>query len=233
MFETKNIVSYSNVDYRAKLNLLSIVNYFQDCSTLESETIQRGVEDLHKENLVWVLSSWKLEVTRYPVIGEKITVGTFPYEYKGFFGKRQYYMKDEEGKIVALADTLWVLLNYKENTPAKITDDVIKGYVLSEKIPMEEGGKGKILIPESMEEKTKVKAGYHHIDANMHVNNGKYIEMLLDELKVMDYSKVRIEYRKMARLGDILTPCVGAFKDKTVALLRNEDGENCVVMELV
>lgn len=233
MFETENTVSYSNVDYRAKLNLLSIVNFFQDCSTLESELINRGVEDLHKENLVWVLSSWQLEVNRYPVIGEKITVGTFPYEYKGFFGKRQYYMKDEAGNIVALADTLWVLLKYEDNTPMKITDDVIKGYVLGERIPMEERKKGKILIPEDMEEKSKVKAAYHHIDANMHVNNGRYIEMMLDELEVKDYSRVRIEYRKMARLGEILTPCVGINGEKTVATIKNEDGENCVVMELL
>lgn len=231
MFETKLTVSYSNLDYRGIMNIHGVVNLFQDCSTLESESLGLGVTALHEKNLVWVLSSWKLKVTRYPRTGEKITVGTFPYEFKGYFGKRQYYLKDEEGEIIALGDTLWILLNYVDNIPTKITDEVTRGYEFNEPYPID-FEKGKILIPKNFEARPRLRVSYHHIDANMHVNNGRYIEMLLDEIEIKDYERVRIEYRKMARLGDILTPCVGYSEGKTIAFLQNEEGESIVIMEL-
>jgi len=49
----------------------------------------------------WFLASWQIVVERLPVLGEKITVKTWPYNFKGFYGYRNFTIEDAEGKICA------------------------------------------------------------------------------------------------------------------------------------
>ena len=230
MFTFDSIVRYSEVDYREKLNILGVLNYFQDCSTLQSESLGAGVKTLHEINLVWVISTWQIEVLRYPELGEKITIGTFPYKFKGFFGMRNFLIKDEKGDMIAMADTLWTLLNYKEGKPARVTEDILKGFEMEEQLPME-NIKGRIQIPEDMKQLDPITVRMRHLDANMHVNNGKYVEMIMDELKVTDPGRLRVEYRKQERLDEILTPYIYDDMDRTVAVIKDSEGETSTVME--
>ncbi|MCR4851234.1 MAG: acyl-[acyl-carrier-protein] thioesterase [Lachnospiraceae bacterium] len=230
MFTFDSIVRYSEIDYREKLNILGVLNYFQDCSTLQSETLGAGVRALHEKNLVWVISTWQIDVLRYPELGERITIGTFPYKFKGFFGMRNFLIKDEKGEMIAMADTLWTLLNYKEGKPERITEEILKGFVMEEQLPME-SVKGRILIPDDMIKLDPITVKMSHLDANMHVNNGKYVEMIMDELKVTDPKRLRVEYRKQERLGEVLTPYIYDDESKTVALIKDSAGETSTVME--
>ena len=53
MYTMKQRVRYSETDHTKHLTLTGIVNYFQDCSTFQSEDIGVGIEFLeaHKERL--------------------------------------------------------------------------------------------------------------------------------------------------------------------------------------
>ncbi|MCR4786981.1 MAG: acyl-[acyl-carrier-protein] thioesterase [Lachnospiraceae bacterium] len=230
MFTFDSIVRYSEVDHREKLNILGVLNYFQDCSTLQSESLGAGVKALHDKNLVWVISTWQIDVLRYPELGEKITIGTFPYKFKGFFGMRNFLIKDQKGDTVAMGDTLWTLLDYKEGKPARVTEDVLKGFVMEEPLPMEKT-RGKIMIPDDIRACDPIKVRQHHLDANMHVNNGKYVEMIMDELGFTDPKRLRVEYRKQERLDEILTPYIYEDEEKTVAMIKDSSGETSTVME--
>ena len=70
-------VRYSEIDHRGTLTLPGVINYFQDCSTFQSEDIGYGVLRLKEQKRAWVLSYWQIIVDRYPKMGEKIRVGTF------------------------------------------------------------------------------------------------------------------------------------------------------------
>ena len=98
MYTFESRIRYSETDSRGKLTMASLINYFQDCSTFHSEDLHLGVEYLKKEHLVWVLSSWQIVVERYPWLGEKVVIGTLPYEVKGFLGYRNFAMLDEKGE---------------------------------------------------------------------------------------------------------------------------------------
>lgn len=232
MFTFDSIVRYSETDFRGKMNILGILNYFQDCSTLQSESLGVGVEALHKKNLVWVLSTWQIDVIRYPVLGEKILIGTFPYEYKGFFAKRNFIMKTAEGEVLAMADTLWTLLDYKASKPARITPEVVDGFVLEEKLDMETV-KGRIKIPEDMETIDTVFVNESHIDANMHVNNGQYVKLIFDRIPIEDFRRLRVEYRNMARLKEKIGLKYRNEKDSVIGLIDDEAGNSCAVMEFI
>ena len=65
-------VRYSEVDRNKRLDLSSIINYFQDCSTFQSEDQHVGIDFLTQHSLAWMLSSWQIHVIRVPDLGEQI-----------------------------------------------------------------------------------------------------------------------------------------------------------------
>ena len=231
MYEFQSRVRYSESDFKGQLNLHGVLDYFQDCTTLQSEEIGIGVETMHSKNLVWVMSTWQIDVLKFPKISDRISIGTFPYDFKGFFGYRNFLMKDEKGEVIAMGDSMWTLLNYAESKPVRVTDEILKAYKMEPKYPMDYV-KGKIQVPKELEEREPVKIVMHHLDANMHVNNGQYVTIGLDQLEDKDYRRLRVEYRKMARLGDVLIPYVAKNDNGDVVVLKDKNGDVYTVLEM-
>lgn len=48
-YEFESKVRYSEIDHRGTMTLPALINYFQDCSTFQSEEIGYGMEVLKKE----------------------------------------------------------------------------------------------------------------------------------------------------------------------------------------
>ena len=56
MYTFESRVRFSEADHTELLTLPGLVNYFQDCSTFQSEDIGYGVESLKKSGQAWILS---------------------------------------------------------------------------------------------------------------------------------------------------------------------------------
>ena len=134
MYTFEGRIRYSETDSEGRLTIASLINYFQDCSSFQSQDLGLGLDYLREKHLVWVLSSWQIIVDRYPVHCEKVTTGTQPYELKGFLGHRNFAMMDAEGKYLARANSLWSLLDTKTNRPASIPIEMMERYQLAEKL---------------------------------------------------------------------------------------------------
>ena len=62
-------VRYSEIGENGLLTLPGILNYFQDCSTFQSEEVGLGIDVLKEWKRFWVLSAWQVIVERYPLYG--------------------------------------------------------------------------------------------------------------------------------------------------------------------
>ena len=100
MYTFQSKVRYSELDAEKKLSIAAIVDYFQDCSTFQSEALGVGIEYLESVEMLWVMSYWQIVIDRYPHLCENITIGTFPYEFKGFLGFRNFFIEDEAGNRI-------------------------------------------------------------------------------------------------------------------------------------
>ena len=98
IYQFDSRVRYSEVDENRRITLLSILNYFQDCSSFHSEKIGFGIDYLKEKQCAWVLSSWQIVLGELPVFGQEITVQTWPYSFKGFLGERNFCIRDEKVK---------------------------------------------------------------------------------------------------------------------------------------
>ena len=90
-FDTR--IRFSEIDENGFLRFDNFINYFQDCSTFQSEDLGLGVEYLRKMERVWVVSFWQVDINKYPRLGDKVTVGTFAYDFKSFLGYRNFFMR--------------------------------------------------------------------------------------------------------------------------------------------
>ena len=120
MYHYESRVRFSETDKERKLTLEAIVDYFQDCSTFQTEDLGVGFSYLLPKNLTWVLSYWHIVVDEYPALGEKIEICTIPYEFKGILGKRNFFM-EKGGKRIVKADSLWTLLDMEKMLPVMAT----------------------------------------------------------------------------------------------------------------
>ena len=81
MYSFDSRIRYSECDGDCKLRLEALLNYFQDASTFQSESLGVGFAYLVPRNLVWVLAAWQVEIYRYPRLGEAVEIGTLPYDF--------------------------------------------------------------------------------------------------------------------------------------------------------
>lgn len=222
MYTFQSRIRYSETGDDGLLTMEGLLDYFQDCSTFHSEDLGLGVDYLRKERVVWVLSSWQIVVERYPALGERVEVGTFPYSFKGFMGNRNFFLKDEEGRFMAKANSIWTLLDVDNFRPVKPTEAMLKGYALEPMLEMEYAPR-KIAIPEGGEYAEEIEVKKHHLDTNHHVNNGQYVRMAMDFLpEGVQIQQMRAEYKIQARLGDKMKPYIAKESDKFGIALLNE-----------
>ena len=233
MYTFQSRIRYSETDKTGHLKLESLLDYFQDCSTFHSEDIGLGLDYCREHHVVWVMSSWQIVVKRYPLMGEKVTIGTLPYEFKSFVGYRNFCMKDEQGEEIACANTIWSLLSTDTGKPAKPDEKMLEGYKLEPKLPMEYAPR-RIKVSENSTLGEAIVIKSHHLDTNQHVNNGQFIRIAMDSLE-QNYHiiQLRAEYKKQVLLGDILTPYISRTDEgKHVVVLENAERDVCCIVEL-
>lgn len=230
-FESK--VRYSEVNSKGRITLNAILDYFQDCSFFHSEELKVGLNFLMEKQIAWVLSFWQIEVNRYPVYGEQIRICTWPYDFKGFIGYRNFTMKNEKEELLAYANSIWVLLDLQSKKPVRILPEMIQAYQMSPQLSMEYTSR-KINLPEKMEVQEPFLIHKYHIDTNQHVNNGKYVSMAQEYLPCeFEIRRMRAEYQKAAVYGDMIYPYTGEKKEKNIVVnLADKQGKPYAIIEL-
>ena len=231
MYSFESRVRFSEVGRDKKLTLHSVLNYFQDCSTFQSESLGVGLNYLESIHRVWVLNSWQIVVNRYADLCEEIVVETWPTEFKGLLGGRNFAMRTPEGELLAYANTLWTFLDTETMRPAKVPEHVSGAYVLEEKLDMDYAPR-KIPVPEDAAKRDPFPVQISHLDTNHHVNNGQYVLMAKDYLPDgFEIGQMRAEYKMQAFLGDKLYPYIVEAEDGMLVSLRSEEGKPYVNVE--
>lgn len=230
MYSFSTRVRYSEVDSSLRLSLPAIINYFQDCSIFHSEDLGIGIDYLKKEHRVWLMNSWQIEVRRFPVYGERLQVNTWPYDFKSMFGYRNFTLTDDAGNDVVIANSIWVFADTDTGRPVKPDPAYAFRYPLDPPYPMEYAGR-KIELPAESVTLEPISVIPSHLDSNRHVNNGQYVSMAAALLPDNDYTRLRVEYKKSAQLGDMIFPRLSSQETGCTVVLAAEDGTPFAIAE--
>lgn len=208
MYAFDSRVRYSETGEDGRLSLQGVMNYLQDCSTFQSEDLHLGVDVLRERKSAWWVQSWRLELGKMPRLGDRITIGTWAYDFRGFYGYRNFVVLDEEKKYLVKADSVWFHYNLEQKRPQRPEHSMVEQY-LQEHCPRLEMGpiERKIAIGPGGEPGERIPVEKSHLDSNHHVNNAVYISMARDALKrELPIRSLEVWYKKAAVLGDVIFP---------------------------
>lgn len=233
MYTFHSRVRYTELNHqKGIMDPSCIINYFQDCSTFQSEDMDRGLAYLSSRNRVWLLNSWQLNLLHPIRLGEEITIGTWPYDFKGIYGYRNFIMKNSRDEVLAVASSIWVYIDTTTGRPTRIPED-LNGYTIEPPYPMEYADR-KIDSKDEGEILTPIIVVKSNIDSYNHVNNGQYIKMaeqfLPDNFMI---SSVRVEYRMQAILGDHIIPKVSREDNRYLIKLDSIDHKTYSIIEFI
>lgn len=230
-YQFESRVRYSETDQKQRLSIGAVVDYFQDCSTFQSEALGIGFEYLRGQKKVWMVLSWQIEILRLPVLGEQITIQTWPYEFKAFYGNRNFALLDEAGNYLVKANSVWVLMDTVTGKPSKPTEKQLAGYVMEAPLEMEYTSR-KITVEGEGERMEPFAVCRQHLDSNNHVNNGQYIHMaeayLPEDCRI---KSLKVEYRRQAHLKDVIVPVLYQKEKEMLVTLCDEKAQPYAVVQ--
>ena len=196
-------------DLNEKWRPSAILETMQDVAGAHSILLGCGRDELVKKNIVWVLSRCELHMDRYPAVGEKITVHTFPTPTRICFFPRYYIFTDTRGEMIGKAGSLWLLLDLGTRRmlpPGDVARLIPDNKDLS--VPMNlPATVGKLQGEEFVSEYRPV---YTDLDVNGHVNNTRYADWLCNTLGIelmTEYEPERIilNYNHEVLPGSVVT----------------------------
>lgn len=225
-------IRYYEVDYKERLLLAELVNFFTDVSVFQGDIIKIDLDYLKRRNLAWVLYKWDIKIDRMPCYGEKIKVITRAESFRAFYAMRSFLVKDDEDNIIIKADSIWFLIDTKLRSPKRIPAEFLGYYGIKK----EDKYTPDIPKIEAFEGNDNIKTfniRYSDIDTNMHVNNGKYVSYMIESIPKdivtkYDLKRFTVTYEKETKYGEsISSMCQVKEEGDNLILLHktiNEEG---------
>ena len=172
----------------------SILETMQEISGAHCQAMGIGREELEKQGIAWVLSRIKVIVSRIPVIGEKLTIGTYPIPSRHGMYLRSCIFRDVHGEEIGRATSLWTLMDIEARriTRSSYVDERHSiAHTLRPATPLPTSVKP--LNAEAIVETLTPK--FSDFDLNQHVNNTKYFDWccnalgmeIMQQYQIMDF----------------------------------------------
>ena len=220
-----------HMDPLGRAHLSSICNFLQEGASLHAETAGFGFEEMLKRNQVWVLARMKVIIDRYPAWKEQLKLKTWSRGKDGIFYIRDFIIEDEQKKIIVKATSSWAAINMKTRRP-ELVEGLEKG-LFSLKDQQAIGHKlDKITELNDTHLLRKRKIEYTDIDLVYHVNNVKYIELIINSFSKKEHlnrkiNAIEINYLGEAKYGEEVLIFSEAEHDRSqrINIIRESDNK--------
>lgn len=229
-YKQNYLLGYGEVDEHNRMRMSSLLNYLQNVATMHSKQLGYGTTECNDLNIGWVLLSWHLQIFSYPKGDTRIEIQTWSRKMTGCHAFRGFEINDENGNLVARADSMWTLIDKSSGRPIRLNEEIKNTYGIIERFYFEEE-KVKIEIPEEIEDKLLLKVQRRDIDTNKHCNNTKYIEYALEIVPYALYnekniSELSIVYKKAVLYNENIEVCFSKTReDEYINTIKKESGE--------
>ena len=226
MYQKSFIISNNDVDNKFELKVPAIFRYFQDVALLATEEAKVDSISLSKKNIDWVITRMAVEIKRLPLCNEEIFVHTYPGKDMAMLYPRYFFITDKDNNVIIRASSIWALI---DNSSRKV---IVDRDVIA-KLPMEQVDDQlplpeKIILPNDSRFIETRKIHYSDLDFNTHMNNVRYVELLMDVhgstfYKDKRVSSIVLNYIKEIKEKEAVDVYSDASMPETISV--NVDGE--------
>jgi len=212
MFERSYTVLPSDAGTGGTIKPRNLTDCLQDTADMQVAVLKADVHSVMESGYAYILVHAKINIDRWPKLGETITIRTWYNVNDGLYLFRGYDMRSGDGVTLMNGNTSWLFLDIARLRPVK-PKKVLPQIFIS-------NGEGNPYIPSEFTDLPKELAGacenerknifevrLHDLDASGHVNNAVYIEWAVESVpkeisKNYQLSGWDVTYRKGAYLGD-------------------------------
>ena len=142
-------------------------------------------------------------------------------------------MDTADGETLALANSVWSLLDMEKMYPIRIPQELAERYEIAPRLEMKYSPR-KIAVPkEGGEPMEEITVRLHHLDTNRHMNNAQYVHFAAMYLPAdAEVGELRVEYRRQAMLGERIMPVLYRTADDIwLVSMNGTDGKPYAVVE--
>ncbi len=178
-------VGHSEVGAHGRMRVVNAVNRFQDIAGEHADSLGLGVRDLLSKGYTWVLYRMRLIFSRIAVAGEELTIRTRYRPERNLYSLRNFSMEDACGKRIMFAESSWVVLDLKKGRPVRLSAVMPASY---EKNRAEDFPADFTEVPELDDADAEIlfNVRLHDLDINRHVNNARYGEVIVSQVKKVE-----------------------------------------------
>ena len=178
------ILRTMDCDVNGVWRLSVILEAIQETAGMHVAQLGCGQQALREKGIAWVLLRNALNMERYPLMGERVSVETFHTEPRHRLFPRYSVIRDGKDRIIGRGSSLWVLMDLQtrhsidpKNLDIELPDnsDLEPPMPLPPNIPPVESGTEREMVYRPV---------YTDLDANGHVNNVRYADGLCNFLGV-------------------------------------------------
>ena len=168
-----------DVDCFGRMKLSTLLTCAQEVAGKHSALLGADYDTLLEKQLFWAVSRHKVQITRLPLLGETITVQTWPMPTTRVAYPRSMVALDENGEELFRSISLWVLMDMQNRAmvlPGKSGVEVA-GTLTGSELALPHS-----LAPKTMSSTTQRTVTYTCLDRNGHMNNTRYLDWVEDLL---------------------------------------------------
>ena len=195
-------------DINNKMKLSYFLRHLQEVSTTQLDSLGLGYRRLYEEGTVFLMSKLGIKINRMPTAGESVIFRTSPQGIKGAQFRRESYLEAQDGEVLGMAQSIWVIVNPKTwriVRPSAFTHKL--AYVPDDEKMPEDLGVDRVRAEGQPLQTAIRRVSYSDLDLNRHLNNTIYADIITDFMpfELMDsrnIERVFIHYQNQAIWGD-------------------------------
>ena len=231
MYEMNIEIPFTRTGADGLLRLPDAVGLMMDCCQFQEYQEAEFCRFLRENNIAIFLLSIQIDILRFPRFREQVRSRVKIYGCKSIYGLRSLTIHDHAGNLCMIANATGAFVDLKNQKAIKFNpadlpikfDEAEKMECLSRKIPIPPGGG-------SMDADWRVTPSV--VDYNGHLTSHVYFALASDSLpEDFCFNRVRMEYKKQAKINDVITPEVFLTGSTAVVNMLNKHGESLATAE--
>ena len=221
-----------------QMGIVAMMRCLQDSAAAHADALGFGPDAMNRMNCYWVLSNLRIEISRPPGPGDRLTVTTWPSGYNRIIATREFVASDQDGDELFRAASEWMLLDKNSARPRNLNK-------LEPSLPPSErkalASPLSRLQPRHYDSQgDSICAPGSSIDVNGHVNNTEYVRWAIDAIdrKFKPSGTIRclgISYLAEVFAGEMLELFISSGGDGRFHLMGKRASDQTIVylMELI
>ncbi len=179
MFSQTHTLTGLHTDRFGRLKLSTLLYFAQAAAESHCVELALDWDTLNKQNLFWAVVRHKVQISRLPLVGETVTVKTWPMPTTRSAYPRACAGYDQKGNELFRCISLWILMD--TNTRAMVVPSK-SGVQVEGMLTGNELTPPSSLAPCPYANHSQCIVGYTELDRNGHMNNTKYLDWVTDLL---------------------------------------------------